>query len=57
MAIDLSWLDDALPEGWERDDPMYGESFNLVCPHDYTIEQDGECPEGCVSPLIAMGLI
>ncbi len=37
--------------GWEADDDL------LVCPHGHVIEQDGECPEGCVSPLKEMGLI
>lgn len=40
---------------WETDG--FGDSSCLICPHGYTIEQDGECPEGCVSPLITMGLI
>lgn len=45
------------PEGWEIDSEVYGLDFNLICPHGHMIEQDGECPDGCVSPLRAMGLI
>lgn len=40
-----------LPEGWEwidEDDPFTG----VVCPHGSSIEVDGECPEGCESPLM-----
>ena len=48
-------IDDILPNGWETD--SYGFSANLICPHGHTIEQDGRCPDGCVSPLIDMGLI
>lgn len=29
----------------------------LECPCGFTIEQDGRCPNGCVSPLRAMGMI
>lgn len=48
-------LMEILPDGWETDG--YGLSSCLICPHGETIEQDGECPEGCVSPLREMGLI
>lgn len=37
--------------GWEIDDDL------LVCPHGHVIELDGECPRGCVSLLIKLGLI
>jgi hypothetical protein len=40
---------------WETDG--YGLDSNLICPCGYTIEQDGQCPEGCISPLITMGMI
>lgn len=40
-----------LPDDWEVDDGL------LICPCGNTIEQDGRCPEGCVSPLITMGMI
>jgi hypothetical protein len=47
-----------LPEGWETDGDTFGLDFLLICPeHGYTIEQDGVCPEGCVSPLREQGLI
>lgn len=48
-------IQDLLPEGWETDG--FGLDSNLICPHGHMIEQDGECPEGCVSPLRLMGLI
>ena len=40
---------------WETDG--YGDSSCLICPHGWMIEQDGTCPEGCVSPLMTYGLI
>lgn len=42
-------------EDWSTDG--FGLDSCLICPHGYTIEQDGRCPEGCVSPLRQMGLI
>ena len=48
-------LEELLPSGWSTDG--YGIDSLLICPHGHTIEQDGRCPEGCVSPLISMGLI
>lgn len=53
----LAYLDELLPEGWERDADVYGLDFNLVCPCGHTIEQDGVCPNGHVSPLRTAGLI
>ena len=47
---------DLLPDGWEYEDG-YGMDGNLICPHGEMIEQDGRCPEGCVSPLIGLGII
>ena len=38
-------------EDWEGDMDV------LVCPHGHTIEHDGRCPEGCVSPLRQLGMI
>ncbi len=29
----------------------------IVCPHGHSIEYDGRCPEGCVSPFRELGLI
>lgn len=46
----------ATDAGWETEGG-YGDDDNLVCPCGYTIEQDGRCPDGCVSPLRAAGLI
>lgn len=48
---------DLLPEGWDIDSEVYGLDCLLVCPCGVTIEQDGQCPEGHVSPLRTMGLI
>jgi hypothetical protein len=48
-------LMDILPEGWETDG--FGFDSCLICPCGDTIEQDGICPQGCVSPLREMGLI
>lgn len=38
-------------DDWESDGDV------LVCPCGWTIEMDGRCPDGCVSPLREMGLI
>ena len=43
--------------GWDVDSDSYGMDACLVCPHGNVIEQDGECPEGCVSPMREMGII
>jgi len=40
---------------WETDG--FGDSSNLICPHGNMVEQDGTAPDGCVSPLIQMGMI
>ena len=40
-----------LPEGWDSMDD------ELICPCGDTIELDGECPEGHVSPLRLAGMI
>jgi len=29
----------------------------VICPCGYEVEADGECPSGCVSPLLLMGLV
>lgn len=44
-----------LPEGWDTDG--FGADCLLICPCGDLVEQDGECPEGHVSPLRTMGLI
>lgn len=44
-------LRDMLPEGWSGDLDV------LECPCGYTIEHDGRCPSGCVSPLLVAGVI
>lgn len=40
-----------LPAGWDSMDD------ELICPCGDTIELDGKCPQGCVSPLKGMGMI
>ena len=49
-------IESMLPDDWEYESG-FGIDGLLICPHGHTIEQDGECPEGCVSPLRTMGLI
>ena len=46
-----------LPDDWEVYDAHMGSSCLLLCPHGEVIEQDGQCPEGHVSPLVEMGMI
>ena len=54
--MDMDELLEAIgAEDWETDG--YGIDSCLICPHGHTIEQDGRCPEGCISPLRAYGLI
>lgn len=33
------------------------DEVTLTCPHGATIEWDGQCPQGCVSPLRVLGMI
>lgn len=47
-------LEAAYPD-WSTDG--YGIDACLICPCGITIEQDGRCPNGHVSPLRQMGLI
>lgn len=49
-------LDKDFPD-WSIYDPQYGSSCLLECPHGNVIEQDGRCPQGCVSPMRTLGLI
>jgi hypothetical protein len=42
-----------LPDDWEEAQNVSG----LVCPCGYTIELDGNCPNGHESPLKKQGLI
>lgn len=44
-----------LPDDWGTDG--FGYDSCLICPHGHLIEQDGACPDGCISPLIENGLI
>lgn len=45
-----------LPDGWEYQSG-FGLSGLLTCPCGIDIEQDGRCPNGCVSPLRELGLV
>lgn len=48
----------ATEQGWELEsEGTYGLDTLLICPHGHTIEQNGRCPEGCISPLRTAGLI
>lgn len=38
-------------------DEWSGDMDVLECPHGWTVEHDGGCPDGCVSPLRLLGLI
>lgn len=52
-------MEDLLAELLEAEFPDW-EVLNdavLICPCGNEIEYDGHCPEGCVSPLLAMGMI
>jgi len=49
-------LDEVLA-GLGADDWLADGDDLLICPHGSTIELDGRCPDGCVSPLISAGLI
>jgi hypothetical protein len=51
------FLDKILPEDWGHDADEYGIDCSLICPCDIPIEQDGECPNGHVSPMKGLGLI
>ena len=48
-------IEELLPDDWYTDGMGY-ESI-LICPHGNRIEQDGQGPCGCVSPLRERGLI
>lgn len=49
MAAEI--IADSYPD-WEVVDDSV-----LTCPHGHLIEYDGACPDGCVSPFRALGLI
>lgn len=49
-------IQEMLPDGWEYQGG-FGLSGLLTCPCGIDIEQDGQCPNGCVSPLRALGLV
>lgn len=50
MNVDQILADLGFPD-WEGDMDV------LTCPCGWTIELDGRCPDGCVSPFIASGLL
>jgi hypothetical protein len=53
----VEMLEEILPDDWEVYDAEMGSSCLLMCPHGHVIEQDGRCPEGCISPLRSLGII
>lgn len=57
MGEFVEMMEELLPEGWSLHDPDMAPDCLLECPHGHVIEQDGRCPDGCVSPLIGLGLI
>lgn len=57
MSDFIEMLEELLPEGWEIHDPAMSMECLLECPHGIVIEQDGRCPQGCVSPLVDLGMI
>lgn len=48
----LSLFPQYVDEGWTTD----GIDM-LICPCGNRVEDDGECPEGCVSPMLQEGMI
>jgi hypothetical protein len=38
-------IEQLLPEGWSIHHASFGDYVLLICPHGYTIEQNGTCPE------------
>lgn len=56
MDIDMDEILASLGASDWSSDGMGADSL-LECPCGYTIEQDGRCPNGCVSPLRSAGLI
>jgi hypothetical protein len=56
MDIDMDEILAVLgADDWSSDG--FGIDSILICPHGERVEQDGRCPNGCVSPLRAAGLI
>lgn len=47
------YLDNSGYEDWEVG--TYGDT--LICPCGNEIETDGDCPEGCESPLKTIGIL
>lgn len=51
-------IESLLPEGWTTDADYFGIfDMTLTAPDGCTIEVDGRCAHGHVSPLKALGLI
>ena len=53
MSMLRKMLDAMGIEDWE----VNGIGDTLICPCGWEIEQDGECPDGCKSPLLDAGMI
>lgn len=51
MSLKSDFLATAAPD-W-RTDGM----GTLICPHGHRVEDDGHCPDGCESPMLAAGII
>lgn len=52
MDAYVAALEALLPAGWSAESDAV-----LVCPCGIAVEVDGECPNGCESPIRALGLI
>lgn len=52
----IKMIEDALVTSGYEEWTVINESV-LRCPHGHRIEMDGDCPEGCKSPLKQEGLI
>ncbi len=57
METFIELVEMILPPGWAIYGPEMAPDVLLQCPHGHIIEQDGRCLEGCVSPLLKLGLV
>ena len=57
MEIFIELVEMILPPGWAIYGPKLARDVLLKCPHGHIIEHDGRCLEGCVSPLLKLGLV
>lgn len=54
MARQRTYVDELNESGILPKDWYFEDSDALECPHGHIIELDGECPDGCESPLLTM---